>query len=288
MNLTDINVVRSLMGEFGINFQKKFGQNFLISASVPERIAAESGGGENDCVLEIGPGIGTLTTQLCQTYKKVVCVEIDSGLIPVLQKTLADFDNVTVINEDIMKSDIHSLTKEHFSSGDIYVCANLPYYITSPIIMKLLESRAGFSALTFMVQKEVAARFTSSPGCAEYGAVTAAINYYGEVKRLFTVPAGCFMPAPKVDSAVIKITPHKVMPVVPKNEELFFKVIKASFGNRRKTLVNGLHNSFPKLSKEELKNCLSECGLPADIRGETLNIKEFCNISDKISQKDYI
>lgn len=288
MNLTDINVVRSLMGEFGINFQKKFGQNFLISASVPERIADESGGGENDCVLEIGPGIGTLTTQLCQAYKKVVCVEIDSGLIPVLQKTLADFDNVTVINEDIMKSDIHSLIKDHFSCGDIYVCANLPYYITSPIIMKLLESRAGFSALTFMVQKEVAARFTSSPGCAEYGAVTAAINYYGEVKRLFTVPAGCFMPAPKVDSAVIKIVPHKAMPVVPKNEELFFKVIKASFGNRRKTLVNGLHNSFPKLSKEELKNCLSECGLSADIRGETLNIKEFCNISDKISQKDYI
>ncbi len=288
MNLTDINVVRSLMSEFGISFQKKFGQNFLISPSVLERIAAESGGGEDDCVLEIGPGIGTLTTELCRFYKKAVCVEIDSGLIPVLRKTLADFDNVTVINEDIMKSDIPTLIKEHFANENVYVCANLPYYITSPIIMKLLEARAGFSALTFMVQKEVAARYTSLPGGSEYGAVTAAINYYGEVRRLFSVPAGCFMPAPKVDSAVIKIIPHKVMPVKPKNEELFFKVIKASFGNRRKTLVNGLHNSFPKLSKEELKACLTECGLPADIRGETLNIKEFCNISDKISQKDYI
>lgn len=287
MNLTDIGTVRSLMDEFGINFQKKFGQNFLISPSVPERIAEQSGGSECDGVLEIGPGIGTLTSQLCQRYGKVVCVEIDRGLLPVLEKTLAEYDNVEVINDDIMKVDISKLISEHFDDGNIYVCANLPYYITTPIIMKLLEAHAGFSSLTFMVQKEVAARFTAAPGTAEYGAITASISYYGTVKRLFSVPAGCFMPAPKVDSAVIQIIPHKTPPVSPLDEELFFKVIRAAFENRRKTLVNALHNSFPNLSKIELQNCLEACSLNSNIRGETLNIKEFCNISNKISQLDY-
>ncbi len=280
MNLTDISTVRSLMNEFGINFQKKFGQNFLINKSVPERIAAESGGGVGDCVLEIGPGIGTLTVELCSIYSHVLCVEIDDGLIPVLGKTLEEFDNVNVIHGDIMKEDIGKLVGQFPVGSSVYVCANLPYYITTPVIMKLLESNYPFTALTLMVQKEVATRLTSSPGNAEYGAITASVNYYGEVKRLFKVPAGCFMPAPKVDSAVIQITPHKIKPVQPDDEEMFFKVIKSSFGMRRKTLCNCLANSFPQLTKEQIANILNECGISPDTRGETLTNKEFCIIAN--------
>ncbi len=284
MNLTDISTVKSLMNEFGISFQKKFGQNFLINQSVPERIAEESGGGNGDCVLEIGPGIGTLTRELCKTYSHVLCVEIDDGLIPVLGKTLSEYDNVKIINNDILKLNIGELMKSFPENSDIYVCANLPYYITTPVIMKLLESGFPFRSLTLMVQKEVATRLTSEPGTAEYGAITASISYYGEVMRLFKVPAGCFMPAPKVDSAVIQIKLHEIRPVVPKNEELFFKVIKSAFGMRRKTLCNCLANGFPQFSKEQVANALKECGISPEIRGETLSIKEFCIISDKFLQ----
>ncbi len=284
MNLTDISTVKSLMNEFGINFQKKFGQNFLINQSVPERIAEESGGGKGDCALEIGPGIGTLTVELCKTYSDVLCVEIDDGLIPVLEKTLSEYNNVKVINSDIMKLDICELAKQLPQGKDIYVCANLPYYITTPVIMKLLESGYPFKSLTLMVQKEVATRLTSAPGTSEYGAITASISYYGEVERLFKVPAGCFMPAPKVDSAVIQIRLHKNKPVTPENEELFFKVIKYAFGMRRKTLCNCLANGFPDLSKEQVSNALNECGISPEIRGENLSIKEFCIIADKFLQ----
>ncbi len=280
MNLTDISTVRSLMNEFGINFQKKFGQNFLINKSVPERIAEESGGGKDACVLEIGPGIGTLTRELCSVYGNVLCVEIDEGLIPVLGRTLEDFDNVKVINGDIMKFDIAELVKSFPDGKDIYVCANLPYYITTPVIMKLLESGFPFRSLTLMVQKEVAARLTSAPGTAEYGAITASISYYGEVKRLFKVPAGCFMPAPKVDSAVIQITLHENKPVKPDDEELFFRVIKAAFGMRRKTLCNCLANEFTQFSKEEIAKLLNDCGISPETRGEKLSIKEFCIIAN--------
>ncbi len=280
MNLTDISTVRSLMNEFGINFQKKFGQNFLINPAIPQRIADESGGDKNDCVLEIGPGIGTLTAELCRVYSQVLCIEIDDGLIPVLGKTLEDFDNVRVINGDIMKFDIDQLAKEFPGGSNIYVCANLPYYITTPVIMKLLESKFPFGSLTLMVQKEVAARLTSAPGTPEYGAITASVSYYGEVKRLFKVPAGCFMPAPKVDSAVIQIVPHKIKPVVPDDEEIFFKIIKGAFGMRRKTLCNCLATSFPQFTKEQIATALTACGISPDTRGETLSIKEFCIIAN--------
>ena len=283
MKLTNIGTVKALMEKHGIKFQKKFGQNFLINEDVPYRIADECGAGENDYVLEIGPGIGTLTRELCSVAKKVVAVEIDTGLIPVLSETLADFDNVEVINSDIMKTDIKKLFEEKFVGGDVYVCANLPYYITTPILMLLLESRLPFKKMTFMVQKEVADRLCSDSKEGDYGAVTASVSYYGKVKKLFNVSAGNFMPAPKVDSAVIQITVYDEPPVKVEDEKLFFRVIKAAFEQRRKTLVNALSGKVG-LSKDLIIKAVAEAGLDENVRGEKLDISEFARLSDIIKK----
>lgn len=281
MVLTDIKTVRSLMEKHGISFQKKYGQNFLINEALPKKIAEACGASKNDCILEIGPGIGTLTRCLGDVAKKVVSVEIDRELIPVLGETLAEYDNIKVINSDIMKTDIAKLCEDEFCGDDVYVCANLPYYITTPILMALLESGLHFKKMTFMVQKEVADRLCASPGDSEYGAVTASVNYYGTVKRLFNVSAGNFIPAPKVDSAVIQIALFDKPPFEVKDEKLMFKVLKAAFEMRRKTLVNALNGKF-KPSKEELVKIITECGFDANIRGERLSIKDFAEISDRI------
>lgn len=277
MKLTDIGTVKELMGENA--FKKQFGQNFLISESVPRRIA-ESGYAEG--VLEIGPGIGTLTRELCAVANKVVAVEIDTTLLPILEKTLADFDNVTVINNDVMKVDIASLVEEKFSDcKEVAVCANLPYYITSPVLMKLLESKVGFTSITVMVQKEVATRLAAPAGHETYGALTAAVSYYASVKKLFDVPAGCFMPKPKVDSAVVKLTLYKEPPV-DCNEETLFKVIKGAFAQRRKTLVNSLSTVIGHIPKSELATIITSCGFAEGVRGETLDITAFAKIANAI------
>ena len=283
MKLTNIGTVRELMERHGIKFQKKFGQNFLINSDVPYRIAEECGATENDCVLEIGPGIGTLTQELCYIAKKVVAVEIDTGLIPVLEETLAEFDNVEVINSDIMKTDIKKLFEEKFMGNDVYVCANLPYYITTPILMLLLESRLPFKKMTFMVQKEVADRLCAGPQSSDYGAVTASVSYYGEVRKLFNVSAGNFMPAPKVDSAVIQISLYEKPPVDVSDEKMFFSVIKAAFEQRRKTLVNAL-NGKVGITKEQIANAITGIGLDINIRGERLGIEEFARLADEIKR----
>lgn len=279
MKLTDIGTVKELMGENA--FKKQFGQNFLISESVPRRIA-EAGYAEG--VLEIGPGIGTLTRELCAQAKKVVAVEIDTTLLPILEKTLADFDHVTVINNDIMKVDVAALVAEHFSDcQEVAVCANLPYYITSPVLMKLLESKVGFTSITVMVQKEVATRLSAPAGHETYGALTAAVSYYASVKKLFDVPAGCFMPKPKVDSAVVKLTLYKEPPVNC-NEETLFKVIKGAFAQRRKTLVNSLSTVIGHIPKSELATIITSCGFAEGVRGETLDIAAFAKIANAIDE----
>ncbi|MBR5314992.1 MAG: 16S rRNA (adenine(1518)-N(6)/adenine(1519)-N(6))-dimethyltransferase RsmA [Clostridia bacterium] len=283
MRLTNIGIVKELMDKHGIKFQKKFGQNFLINPEVPFRIAEECGACENDCVLEIGPGIGTLTQELCEVAKKVVAVEIDTGLIPVLAETLAEYDNVEVINSDIMKTDIEKLFKEKFGDNDVYVCANLPYYITTPILMLLLESRLPFKKMTFMVQKEVAERLCATPKDSDYGAVTASVSYYGEVRKLFNVSAGNFMPAPKVDSAVIQISLYEKPPVDVADEKQFFSLIRAAFEQRRKTLVNAL-NGKVGISKEQIASAITNIGLDVNIRGERLGIEEFAKLSDEITR----
>jgi len=279
MKLTNIGTVKELMGRHGITFQKKFGQNFLINEALPQRIANECGAGKCDGVLEIGPGIGTMTAELCKVAGKVVAVEIDTSLIPVLDETLAEFDNVKVINSDIMKTDVVSLMKEEFDGKDVYVCANLPYYITTPILMLLLEGEYKFKKMTFMVQKEVADRLCAKAGDSDYGAVTASVNYYGHIEKLFNVGAGNFMPAPKVDSAIIQITPYTEPQVKVKDEKLFFRIIKAAFEQRRKTLTNALSGKVG-VDKAGIQNALTECGFDINIRGERLSIEDFARLSD--------
>lgn len=282
-------MIRTLLGEEETSFKKKFGQNFLINHSVVERIAASCANSvsadETLGVLEIGPGIGTLTSELAQIAHKVVTVEIDDTLLPILAKTLGKYTNVTVIHNDIMKVDLATLVSEHFSDcSRIAVCANLPYYITTPILMALLESRLPFSTITVMIQKEVAERLTSKAGDSEYGAITATLAYYGQVRRLFTVHAGSFMPAPKVDSAVVQIELYPEPPVKVMSEKMLFSVIKAAFGQRRKTLVNALSTAFPRHSKSDLTETILSCGFPATVRGETLSIADFAELADKLNE----
>lgn len=285
MNLTDLSTVRAVMERFGISTKKKYGQNFLINAAIPERIAEEGTDGGDCGVLEIGPGIGTLTTSLCKRVKKVVAVEIDDTLIPVLDYTLAEFDNVTVVHGDILKTSLQVLMEEHFSDCEkVYVCANLPYYITSDILMYLIESGIPFEALTVMVQKEFADRIIAPAGSAEYGAVTAAVQYFGKPQKLFKVSAGSFLPAPKVDSAVLRIDLYKDKPVKPLDEGLFRRLIRMAFEQRRKTLVNATSGKLP-VSKEELGEILLSLSLPADVRGEKLSVLQFAQIADAIVKR---
>ncbi len=285
MKLTDLSVIRSLLGEEGTSFKKKYGQNFLTNESVVERIAASAlpdvpDPDERLGILEIGPGIGVLTQKLSAVAHKVAAVEIDTTLLPILEKTLANCPNVHVVNNDIMKVDLPALIAEEFADCTrLAVCANLPYYITTPILMALLESKLPFSSITVMVQKEVADRLCAPAGNDAYGAITAVLNYYGTPKRLFTVSAGNFVPAPKVDSAVVQIKLHKAPPVEVANEAMLFAVIKAAFGQRRKTLQNAL-SSLPGVSKEQIAAAISEAGFAPTVRGEALDLAAFAKIAN--------
>ena len=282
MELCQPSVIKFLMEDAGIHFRKEFGQNFLIKREIPERIADECADDTARMILEIGPGIGSLTKELCLRYDKVVAVEIDKGLLPVLDKTLAEFQNVTVINADVMELDLSALVTRYSEGRPVSVAANLPYYITTPILMRLLESGIAFDSITVMVQKEVAARLVAPAGSADYGAITAVLGYYGKARRLFTVPAGCFMPAPKVDSAVVRIDLYKEPAFTPKNEKLFFLTVKAAFEQRRKTLENAL---LAKLSypRERIAAALRAAGLPEKVRGERLSTEDFVRLSDELN-----
>lgn len=282
MNLCSPSVVRRLMEEEGISFRKEFGQNFLIDPTVPERIAESCADRQNILVLEIGPGIGCLTQQLAENYERVLAVEIDRGLIPILGKTLADYDNVRVVNADVMELDLPALIAEEAEGREVAVCANLPYYITTPILMRLLECGVHFSSITVMVQNEVAARLTAKPGASDYGAITAVLGYYGTVKKLFTVSPGCFMPAPKVSSAVIRIDLYDAPRYTPRDEAFFFRVIRAAFGMRRKTLVNALGALGEGYTKEQLAAAVTACGFPTTVRGERLSTEDFVRLSDAL------
>ena len=284
MNLCDIKTVKQVMGMFHLTFRKEFGQNFLTDRSVVEDIADSCCDDENSTILEIGPGMGTLTYELALRQKSVVALEIDRGLIPVLDYTLGEFDNVTVHNEDVMQADLEALLAPAFAEGPVSVCANLPYYITSPILMKLLECGLPFDYITVMIQKEVADRLCSPAGGKDYGAITAVLSYYGEAEKLFVVPADKFIPAPKVDSAVIRIRLYKERPYHPKNEALMFRTIKAAFAQRRKTLSNALSAGFSELTKEQINAVIADCGHEPTVRGERLDIAQFVELSDKIGE----
>ena len=274
----------AVLQKYNFNIQKKFGQNFLIDPHVLDKIIASAGVSEEDCVLEIGPGIGTMTQYLAEHAKKVIAVEIDKALIPILKDTLQAYDNVKVINEDILKVDIQALVEEENQGKPIKVVANLPYYITTPIIMGLFESHVPIHSITVMVQKEVADRMQVGPGTKDYGALSLAVQYYAKPEIVANVPPNCFMPRPNVGSAVIRLTRHETSPVKVKDEKLLFRLIRASFNQRRKTLVNGLNNS-PELSfsKEEIAKALEQMGLPATIRGEALTLEQFGMLSDILS-----
>ena len=265
----------------GFAFQKKFGQNFLIDAHVLDKIIAAAGVTADDMVLEIGPGIGTMTQYLAERARQVTAVEIDTNLIPILKETLSDYDNVTVINEDILKVDIKKLAEEYNGGKPIKVVANLPYYITTPIIMGLFESGVPIDNITVMVQKEVADRMQVGPGSKDYGALSLAVQYYAEPYIVANVPPNCFIPRPNVGSAVIRLTRHQTPPVEVKDRELMFKLIRASFNQRRKTLLNGLNNS-PELSfgKEQNAAAIEQLGVPAAVRGEALTLEQFARLSD--------
>lgn len=282
MKLTSLSEVKNVMERHGLRFNKGYGQNFLINEAVPKRIAAECGANPDSGILEIGPGIGTLSQELCRLYKKVVAVEIDTSLIPALGETMAEFDNFKVINADVLKVDLPLLIKEEFGDMPLTVCANLPYYITTPIIMGLLESGCKFDNITVMIQKEVALRLTSKPGDSDYGAVTASVSRYGKASRLFNVSAGSFVPAPKVDSAVIRIEVDKEKSYVVKDESYMTRVIRGAFAQRRKTLVNSLSSEFSELNKEEITSSVTNAGYSADIRGEKLGISDFAALADSL------
>lgn len=272
----------AILQKYDFNFQKKFGQNFLIDSNILEHIIDAAEITKDDCVLEIGPGIGTMTQYLCENAREVVAVEIDKKLIPILENdTLAAYDNITIINEDILKVDINQIVQEKNAGKPIKVVANLPYYITTPIIMGLFESHVPLDSITIMVQKEVADRMQVGPGTKDYGALSLAVQYYAKPKVMLTVPAGCFMPRPNVDSAVIKLTRYQNPPVKALDEHFMFEIIRASFNQRRKTLVNGLGNaSNLKVTKEEVTKALEQMGLPATIRGEALTLVQFAQLSD--------
>ena len=272
-----------VLQKYQFNFQKKFGQNFLIDTRILEEIIAASGVGKDDFVLEIGPGIGTMTQYLCEAAREVVAVEIDNNLIPILKDTLAAYHNVEVLNEDILKVDINKLAQEKNGGRPIKVVANLPYYITTPIIMGLFESHVPIDSITIMVQKEVADRMQVGPGTKDYGALSLAVQYYAKPEIVVNVPPSCFMPQPKVGSAVIRLTRHEKPPVDVKDEKLMFQIIRASFNQRRKTLANGLSN-FPQLQlgKHQVTDCITALGVPATIRGEALSLEQFAQLSNII------
>lgn len=267
-------------------FQKKFGQNFLIDGHVLDKIIAGAGVTKNDMVLEIGPGIGTMTQYLAEAAGSVVAVEIDRNLLPILEETLHDYDNVTVIHADVLSLDLNQLVEEQNGGRPIKVVANLPYYITTPIIMALFEQHVPIDNITVMVQKEVAARMKAGPGTKDYGALSLAVQYYAEPYIVANVPCNCFMPRPNVDSAVIRLTKFEKPPVEVKDETLMFKLIRASFNQRRKTLVNGLNNS-PELTftKEQIADAIAQSGLQTSIRGEALTLMQFAELANILAEQ---
>lgn len=277
-----------IIKKYGFGFQKRFGQNFLIDGNVVEKIVREAGITKDDFVLEIGPGIGTMTQILCENAREVAAVEIDKNLIPILAETLAPYDNVTVINEDILKVDVRKLAEEKNDGRPIKVVANLPYYITTPIIMGLFESHVPLESITIMVQKEVAQRMQVGPGTKDYGALSLAVQFYADAQIVLKVPASCFMPRPNVDSAVIKLVRHEDAPVKVKDEQFMFRVIRAAFNQRRKTLANSLANSSELngsghvCTREDVTTALEAMGLPAGIRGEALTLAQFGELADRL------
>lgn len=286
MNLSNPTNTLAIINKYDFVFQKKYGQNFLIDDNIVEKIVREAGVTKDDFVLEIGPGIGTMTQVLCAHAREVAAVEIDDNLIPILQETLAEFDNVTVIHNDILKVDIAALAQEKNNGKPIKVVANLPYYITTPIIMGLFESNVPIDSITIMVQKEVADRMQVGPGTKDYGALSLAVQYYAKPEIVVNVPPTCFMPRPNVGSAVIRLIRHENVPVDVRDEKLMFKIIRASFNQRRKTLANGLSNS-PEihLSKEIITRSIEKLGRGASIRGEALTLEEFAILSNIIYEE---
>lgn len=275
--LTDIGVVKELLTRHNFTFSKALGQNFLVNPSVCPRIAEQGGAAPGVGVIEIGTGIGVLTAELARRADKVVAIELDSRLLPVLEETLRDFDNIKIINNDILKVDLHSLIREEFPGMEVVVCANLPYYITSPIIMGLLEERLPIKAITVMVQKEAAARLCAKPGTRDAGSVTIAVRYFSEPKQLFTVSRGSFMPSPNVDSAVIRLDIREPEPL-DFDESFFFKVVRASFAQRRKTVVNSVSATL-KMSKAEVAAALAQNGVKATARAEELRMDDFISLA---------
>lgn len=276
------SATKEIINKYSFAFQKKFGQNFLIDSNILEGIVSAADITKDDFVLEIGPGIGTMTQYLCEAARQVVAVEIDKMLIPILKDTLSEYDNVEVINQDVLKLDIKALAQEKNNGKPIKVVANLPYYITTPIIMGLFESKVPIESITIMVQKEVADRMQTGPGSKDYGALSLAVQYYADAKVQLNVSASCFMPRPNVDSAVIKLTAHE-KPVVDVDEALMFKVIRASFNQRRKTLVNSLKNSSElDYTKEEIVQAIKAIGKEENIRGEKLTLEEFAALSNSL------
>lgn len=270
-----------ILEKYNFNFQKKYGQNFLIDTHVLEGIVAGAGITKEDCVLEIGPGIGTMTQYLCENAGFVIAVEIDKNLIPILNETLGSYDNKVIINEDVLKLDIVELANRYNHGNPIKVVANLPYYITTPIIMGLFESHVPLESITVMVQKEVAERMQVGPGTKDYGALSLAVQFYSVPEVIMNVSANCFIPRPNVDSAVIRLTSHKENPVTVNDEAFMFSLIRASFNQRRKTLVNGLTNAgINGVTKEAVLSALEKMNLPATIRGEALTLSQFANLSD--------
>ena len=275
----------AVLQKYNFIFQKKFGQNFLIDTHVLDKIIRAAEIGKDDLVLEIGPGIGTMTQYLSCAAGKVIAVEIDRALIPILEDTLDGYDNVRVINEDVLKVDIRKLVEEENEGRPIKVVANLPYYITTPIIMGLFESHVPVESITVMVQKEVADRMQTGPGSKDYGALSLAVQYYAEPEIVANVPPNCFMPRPKVGSAVIRLERYEKPPVEVKNEKLMFRIIRASFNQRRKTLVNGLKNSQEiPFSKEQIEQALGMCGLSLSVRGEALTLAQFAQLANAFTE----
>lgn len=284
-NLASPRVIKEILSEYEFRFSKSLGQNFLVDEGALAGILSGADISEDDCVLEIGPGFGTLTQRLCGAAKKVVCVEIDKTVIPILEENLKDFANFEIINDDVMKIDIKSLAEEKFGTENVKVAANLPYYITTPIIMMLLESKVKFKSITVMVQKEVAKRLCASEGTKDFGAISLAVQYFCNANYLFDVPNTSFMPPPKVTSTVVRLDLLDKPRVSVKKEEMFFKTVKASFAQRRKTLLNALSNAgFSGFSKAEISEILKNIGIDEKRRGETLSIDEFARLADALTR----
>lgn len=283
LELTDIGTIKALLARHGFHFSKALGQNFIVNPSVCPRMADESSIDSESGVIEIGAGIGVLTAELAKRAKKVVCIELDSKLLPILDETLADFDNIEIINADVLKTDLAALIEEKFGGMPVYVCANLPYYITSPVIMTLLESRLPLKAVTVMVQREAAQRLCAPVGSRLSGAVTVAVDYYAEARKLFDVSAGSFMPAPKVDSSVIRLDIREKPGIEVSDEKLFFSMVHAAFGQRRKTASNSI-SSGTGIPKAVVAEAIERCGFPPSVRAESMTAEQLAALCEALNE----